>query len=64
MLSQKNLPERLLTKCLDVLRVLSASERDLIRVMVEIIQDLRELGEDDDGAIGVSISHELSLPKR
>lgn len=64
MLSQKNLPERLLTKCLDVLRVLSASERDLIRVMVEIIQDLRELGEDDDGAIGVSISHGLSLPKR
>jgi condensin complex subunit 3 len=57
MLSQKTLPERLLTKCLDVLRVLSASERDLIRVMVEIIQDLRELGEEDDGAIGVSISH-------
>ena len=55
MLSQKTLPERLLTKCLDVLRVLSASERDLIRVMVEIIQDLRELGEEDDNAIGVSI---------
>jgi condensin complex subunit 3 len=56
MLSQKTLPERLLAKCLDVLRVLSANERDLIRVMVEIIQDLREHGE-DDVAIGVSIPY-------
>ncbi|KAF8636938.1 hypothetical protein AX17_003189 [Amanita inopinata Kibby_2008] len=48
MLSQEALPERLVTKCLDVLRELSASERDLIRVVVEIIQDLRDPGDDDE----------------
>ncbi|KAF8635378.1 hypothetical protein AX15_000383 [Amanita polypyramis BW_CC] len=47
MLTQETLPERLLTKCLDVLRELSASERDLIRVVVEIIQDLRDPGDED-----------------
>lgn len=57
MLSQETLPERLLMKCLDVLRGQSASERDLIRVVVEIIQELREPVDEDDDAIGVSTSH-------
>jgi len=48
MLSQEDLPESCLCKCLDVLRVLSASERDFIRVVVEVVQDLRERDEDDD----------------
>ena len=48
MLSQEELPESFLSKCLDVLRELSANERDLIRVVVEIIQDLRDPGGDDD----------------
>ncbi|PFH49328.1 hypothetical protein AMATHDRAFT_147847 [Amanita thiersii Skay4041] len=48
MLSQEALPEKLLTKCLDVLRELSASERDLIRVVVEIIQDLRDPGDEEE----------------
>ncbi|KAK2461194.1 hypothetical protein APHAL10511_006721 [Amanita phalloides] len=56
MLSQETLPERLVTKCLDVLRELSASERDLIRVVVEIIQDLRDLlGNDDDNVVGQEV---------
>ncbi|KAG5635107.1 hypothetical protein H0H81_012436 [Sphagnurus paluster] len=48
MLSREELPESLLSKCLDVLRELSAGERDLIRVVVEIIHDLRDPGDDDD----------------
>jgi condensin complex subunit 3 len=57
MLSQETLPEGLLTKCLDVLRELSASERDLIRVVVEVIQDLREPGDEgDEDAAGVSFT--------
>ena len=48
MLSQEELPESFLSKCLDVLRELSANERDLIRVVVEIIQDLRDPGSGDD----------------
>ncbi|KAG6886151.1 hypothetical protein C0993_000669 [Termitomyces sp. T159_Od127] len=42
MLSQELLPKSLLNKCLDVLRKLSPSERDLIRVVVELVQDLRD----------------------
>jgi condensin complex subunit 3 len=48
MLSQEELPESLLSKCLDVLRELSNSERDLIRVVVEIVHDLRDPGDDDE----------------
>lgn len=43
MLGQEALPEGLVAPCLDVLRKLSTSERDLIRLVVEIIQELRDL---------------------
>lgn len=43
MLSHPTLPEMLVPPCLDVLgKVLSSNERDLIRVVVEIVQDLRD----------------------
>ncbi|KAH9887359.1 nuclear condensing complex subunit, partial [Cubamyces lactineus] len=42
MLAQDVLPEALLARCLDVLRVLSPSERDLIRVVVEVVHELRD----------------------
>ncbi|KZV97200.1 hypothetical protein EXIGLDRAFT_833051 [Exidia glandulosa HHB12029] len=42
MLSQESLPDALVAPCLDVLRVLSASERDLIRVVVEIVHEVRD----------------------
>jgi condensin complex subunit 3 len=48
MLSQEELPENLLPKCMDVLRELSASERDLIRVCVEIVHELRDPKEDEE----------------
>ncbi len=48
MTSQDTLPERLLPQCLDILRKLSSGERDLIRVVVEIIHDLRDVDKDDD----------------
>ncbi|GLB42418.1 putative nuclear condensing complex subunits, C-term domain [Lyophyllum shimeji] len=48
MLSRRELPEALLNTCLDVLRELSVSERDLIRVVVEIVQDLRDRGDEDE----------------
>jgi condensin complex subunit 3 len=48
MLSQEELPESLLPKCLDVLRQLSASERDLIRVGVEIVHELRDPKEEEE----------------
>jgi condensin complex subunit 3 len=42
MISQGTLPEGLVARCLDVLRKLSASERDLIRVVVEVVHELRD----------------------
>lgn len=45
MISQECLPEGLMARCLDVLRVLSPNERDLIRVVVEVVHELRDQGE-------------------
>ncbi|KAG6332139.1 hypothetical protein ID866_6950 [Astraeus odoratus] len=42
MISQEALPESLVARCLDVLRTLSPSERDLIRVVVEVVHELRD----------------------
>lgn len=52
MLVRPTLPLSLVPRCLDVMRTLSRDERDLIRVVVEIVQDLRDPGdeEDDEGA--------------
>jgi condensin complex subunit 3 len=48
MVSQEGLPGQLVTPCMDVVRALSADERDLIRLVVEIVQELRDAM--DDGA--------------
>ena len=50
MIGQEGLPEGLVARCLDVLRVLSPSERDLIRVVVEVVHELRDEreGQDED----------------
>jgi condensin complex subunit 3 len=48
MLGKHNLPETLLAPCLDVLRILSSSERDLIRIVVEIVHELRSSVDTDD----------------
>ncbi|KAJ6460347.1 nuclear condensing complex subunit [Mycena vitilis] len=48
MLTRPTLPMDLVPRCLDVLRQLSSDERDLIRVVVEIIQDLRDPGDEEE----------------
>lgn len=45
---EQDIPENLLTGCMRVLPFITASERDLIRVVVELIQDLRDPGDDID----------------
>lgn len=57
MLRAEALPEKLMAPCLDVLRTLSPSERDLIRLVVETVQELRDdaYGEDEDEAPPVCI---------
>jgi condensin complex subunit 3 len=46
MLAHNQLPETLIDRCLDVLTIISPSERELIRVVVEIVLELRD---EDDG---------------
>ncbi|EKM57502.1 uncharacterized protein PHACADRAFT_90256 [Phanerochaete carnosa HHB-10118-sp] len=58
MLSQDVLPESLVSRCLDVLRTLSPNERDLIRVVVEVIHTLRDPFEDP--AQGISADDSTS----
>lgn len=45
MISQEVLPDGLVARCLDVLRILSPNERDLIRVVVEVVHELRDPSE-------------------
>lgn len=55
MLCQGILPDDLVPPCLDILRILSASERDLIRIIVEIIHELRDSDTDDDDMVRLSL---------
>ena len=48
MISQEAPPSGLVTRCLDVLRTLSSSERDLIRVIVEVVHELRDAKDDNE----------------
>lgn len=45
MLAHPELPEALIEHCVDVLRIMSPNERDLIRVVVEVINELRDTEE-------------------
>lgn len=51
-IGQEILPEGLVARCLDVLRVLSPSERDLIRVVVEVVHELRDERNGEEGEDG------------
>ena len=51
MIAHQALPEGLASRCLDVLRKLSDSERDLIMVVVEVIHELRDPEEPEDDAV-------------
>jgi hypothetical protein len=61
MISQDILPENLVARCLDVLRTLSANERDLIRVVVEVVHDLRDPSDPEDD-VPVSYAIDLTFP--
>ncbi|KAH9922432.1 nuclear condensing complex subunit [Fomitopsis serialis] len=63
MISHDVLPESLVARCLDVLRVLSPNERDLIRVVVEVVHELRDPSEPEEDVPQVN-DGEVSLPRR
>ncbi|PPQ76775.1 hypothetical protein CVT24_010736 [Panaeolus cyanescens] len=64
MLAHPQLPPGLIERCLDVLKGITPSERDLIRIVVEIIVELRESEEEeaveenliDDGQSDISVA--------
>ncbi|KAI9633507.1 nuclear condensing complex subunits, C-term domain-containing protein [Dioszegia hungarica] len=65
MLSQDNLPDTLIPRCLDVLVKICDTERDLIRVIVDVISELREgEGEEDAEVPGSQASTYSATPSR
>ncbi|KNZ72836.1 Condensin complex subunit 3 [Termitomyces sp. J132] len=62
MLSEDLLPQSLLNKCLDVLRELSPNERDLIRVVVELVQDLRDQARGNEGEEDLKVASPETSP--
>ncbi|WVQ70731.1 hypothetical protein IAR50_000253 [Cryptococcus sp. DSM 104548] len=57
MISQSNLPGSLIPLCLDVLSKIANGERDLIRVVVDVVTELREGdGDEEDGGQSFSQS--------
>jgi hypothetical protein len=54
MISHPALPESLIPLCMNILARISDSERDLIRVIVDVVTEIR-LGEDDARDRGMSI---------
>lgn len=56
MISQPNLPEILIPKCMDILVKIANSERDLIRVVVDVVSELRE-GQGDEEIDAVCLPH-------
>lgn len=54
MISQEQMPEELIPRCLDILSKITNGERDLIRVVVDVVTELRE-GEGEEEADGVSL---------
>ncbi|TFK65897.1 ARM repeat-containing protein [Pluteus cervinus] len=48
MLSRDTLPTNLVSRCIDVMRALSAGERDLIQILSEIVSDLRDSSDEEE----------------
>lgn len=48
MLSQEDLPESLVVPCLEILRILTPSEKELIRIVVEIVVELRDATDEEE----------------
>jgi condensin complex subunit 3 len=48
MISQEALPSGLVASCPDLWRTLSSSERDLIRVVVEVVHELCDANDDNE----------------
>jgi condensin complex subunit 3 len=51
MISQETLPESLIPRCLDVLSKIANGERDLIRVVVDVVTELRAGEGEEDEAV-------------
>jgi condensin complex subunit 3 len=48
MISQESLPPSLTSKCLDVLSKLTPNEKELIRIVVEVVHELRDPVDDEN----------------
>lgn len=56
MVAHPELPQSLISPCVGVLHVMSPNERDLIRLVVEVISELRDKPSDDDISVSTLAS--------
>lgn len=56
MIAHAPLPDSLIQPCIAVLDILSSSERDLIRLVVEVINELRDSSSTEPVSLGFSLS--------
>jgi condensin complex subunit 3 len=61
MLAHEELPERLIGPCLDVLSKISPNERDMIRVVVEVMLELRDDDNDGGDILGDGVDASVSV---
>jgi hypothetical protein len=64
MISQRSLPESIIPLCLDVLYKISDSEKDLIRVIVDVVTELRVGPGDNVSRVDIEIPVTDSIPLR
>jgi condensin complex subunit 3 len=62
MISQRSLPESIIPLCLDVLYKISDSEKDLIRVIVDVVTELRVGPGDNVSRVNIGIPVTDSIP--
>jgi DNA replication initiation complex subunit (GINS family) len=48
MITQESLPEQLIPRCLDVLSKLTPNEKELIRIVVEVVHELRDSQDEEE----------------
>ena len=63
MLGHPELPEALIDPCVGVLQIMSPNERDLIRIIVEVVSELRDSGAEGDESM-VSPNFLLLVPTK
>ena len=62
MLTQEELPERLIRPCLNVMKEILPDEREFIRVVVEVVHEMRDTEDTSEGVTSTVCRLSTSYP--